>query len=47
LRYLGRKGVSDDVADKLKKLLSREDKRVLGAEAKYTFDWIRSLTAAL
>lgn len=43
LRYLGPKGVTDDVIDKLKKLLSTPDKRVLRADARDTFDWIRPL----
>ena len=43
LRHLGRTRVSDDVLRKIRGLLSTKDKRIVRADAKNTFGWIRAL----
>jgi hypothetical protein len=43
LRYLGRKAITNDRLAKLNQMLSAKDKRVIEADIKYTFGWIRPL----
>ena len=40
LRYLGKRGVDDDVIDRLNKMLSDKDKKHLKKDARYAPEWV-------
>ena len=43
LRYLGKSAITQDGLAKLNQMLSTKDKRVIAADVKHTFGWIRPL----